>query len=101
MQYCCALGVGIQRTAVVDAVRLDFDPDRLDNKGNVIKVGKGIHWNAKYKNDNSTKLAAKIRGTNLNNTTNKKVYEGYIAKLEGKTAKQIWEAWRTGNAPGP
>jgi hypothetical protein len=91
--------VGIQKTAVVDVVRLDFDPDKTDKQGKVIKVGKGIHWNAKYKKDMKVKLAARIKGTNGNTTTNKKRYEGYLNKLKGKTAQQIWEAWSKGNAP--
>ena len=76
-------------------IRLDRDPDGPNH------VGKGIHWNAKYKTDSSRKLAAKISGTTGNTEAMKKRMDGYVAKLQGKTAQQIWEAWSKGNAPGP
>ena len=51
--------------------------------------------------DSKKKLAAKLAGTRADTTANKKAYKGDVTKLEGKTVKQNWQAWRKGNVPGP
>lgn len=51
------------------------------------------------KTDSEKKLAAKITGTTGDTTTVKKRMDRYVEGLQGKTAKEIWEAWSKGNAP--
>ena len=88
-------GIGIKpKTAIEDIVRID----------NEDKEDKGIHFNAKYIDKFGARktFAASIAGTS-DKTENgrKKIYDKYVEKLQGKTAQKIWEAWSSGNAPGP
>ncbi|KAJ3505489.1 hypothetical protein NLJ89_g7389 [Agrocybe chaxingu] len=87
--YGKIVGVGLKFTAEVDFCRLDMD-----------NTGKGIHFNAKQRDDQSKKLAAVIQPTiALSEAQRTQLYMEYIKGLENRSAQFIWEWWSTGKAP--
>jgi len=89
-------GVGQKaKTAIVYAVRLDFDPNSLD-----VKNGKSIHFNAaKVPGQKEGRLAAVV-GPSLGITKEaaQKMYSDWLKELQdpGMTAPYLWNSWYSG-----
>lgn len=67
---------------------------RIDNDD----TGKGIHFNAKNQSDDSMKFAGVIKPTvALKPADRTLLFEQYLKALENRSAKFIWDWWRTGS----
>ena len=62
-------------------------------------TGKGVHFNAKYRKDTSSKLAAVITSTiGLKPNDREILYFQYLKGIENRSAEFIWAWWSTGKA---